>query len=154
VSDGPDTAVRPWYADGLRFACQRSGNCCTGEPGTVRLTDAEIRVLAGRLGLKREAFEAIYTRRLPSGAISLRERPNHDCVFYDAAFGCEVYSQRPRQCRTWPFWRALLSSPEEWEKAARSCPGMNRGPVHDLATLRRLAAEDGTSGELPASEKR
>jgi hypothetical protein len=115
----------------------------------VLLTAGEIRVLANRLGLKREAFEAIYTRRLPSGAISLRERPNHDCVFFDAAIGCEVYGQRPRQCRTWPFWRAVLRSEEEWEKAARTCPGMNRGPVIDADTIARIAREDGTSGELP-----
>jgi len=137
----------PWYKDGLRFECQRSGKCCTGDPGTVRLTTTEIRALANRLGLKREAFEAIYTRRLRGGAISLRERPTHDCVFYDAALGCEVYLQRPRQCRTWPFWRALLHSREEWEKAARICPGIGRGPLHDVNTIRRIAAEDGTSGE-------
>ncbi len=139
----------PWYHDGLRFECQRSGHCCTGEPGTVRLTAAEVRALAARLGLKREAFTAMYTRRLPSGAISLRERPNHDCVFFDAALGCEVYMQRPRQCRTWPFWRALVHSPKHWEEAARTCPGINRGPLHAAESIRRTSEEDGTSGELP-----
>ena len=32
----------PWYREGLRFECIRCGGCCTGFPGTVRVTNEEI----------------------------------------------------------------------------------------------------------------
>ena len=38
--------TKPWYADGLRFACTQCGNCCTGEPGFVWVNDAEIAAIA------------------------------------------------------------------------------------------------------------
>ena len=31
-----------WYKDGLAFTCTQCGNCCTGGPGYVWLSDAEI----------------------------------------------------------------------------------------------------------------
>jgi len=30
---------RPWYADGLSFTCTCSGNCCTGGPGFVWMSE-------------------------------------------------------------------------------------------------------------------
>jgi Fe-S-cluster containining protein len=140
VSTAPD----PWYRDGLRFACTRCGNCCSGAPGTVRVDDAEIAALARRVGLRDEEFRAAYTRGLRRGERSLRERSDGTCVFYDARRGCTVYTDRPRQCRTWPFWRAVVHSPERWAEEARDCPGMNRGPLHPAARIDLTARDDGT----------
>ena len=138
-----------WYRDGLRFECTRCGNCCTGEPGTVRVSEQEIAALARHLDLAEHEFRAMYLRTLPSGTISLRERSNHDCVFWDGEEGCRVYPHRPRQCRTWPFWAANLESPAHWENAAKTCPGIGSGPLHPAATLRREIADDGTLGTKP-----
>lgn len=135
----------PWYRDGLRFSCTRCGRCCRG-PGTVSVSDAEIEALARRLELAPEEFRTAYTRTLRGGAVSLRERRNRDCVFYDRARGCRVYEARPRQCRTWPFWRAIVHSEERWQEEADGCPGMNRGALHAAAEIAALAADDGTSG--------
>jgi Fe-S-cluster containining protein len=135
----------PWYREGLRFACTRCGTCCSGAPGTVLVSDAEIAALAGAVGLADEEFRIAFTRRLPRGALSLRERSDGTCVLYDARRGCTVYAERPRQCRTWPFWRSVVRSPERWAEEAEGCPGMGRGPFHDAATIERTIREDGTS---------
>lgn len=135
-----------WYAEGLRFACARCGNCCTGAPGAVRVTNAEITALAEDLGVSDQAFRATYTRRVATGETSLRERRNGDCVFFHRQRGCTVYRHRPRQCRTWPFWREVVASPERWAAAARECEGMNSGPLIDAATIKRMSERDGTSG--------
>ncbi len=145
---------QPWYRDGLRFACTRCGHCCTGVPGTVRVDEDEAVALAAQLGLDLADFHERYTRRLDDGATSLTEKPNHECVFWSAAHGCTVYAARPRQCRTWPFWRANLASSAHWARAALDCPGMNRGPRHDAATIAAQAAHDGTSGEVPELDGR
>lgn len=144
-------ASDPWYRDGLRFGCTRCGNCCTGQPGTVRVSDAEIGALARHLGLDDAAFRAIYTRELRGGEISLREKSDRACVFYGEG-GCGVYSLRPRQCRTWPFWRSVVHSEERWNDEALDCPGMNRGALHPADAIARSAARDGTSGGDTAGE--
>jgi len=138
-----------WYRDGLCFECTRCGNCCTGEPGTVRVSDQEIAGLADLLELAEHEFRAMYLRTLPSGTVSLRERSNHDCVFWDRDEGCRVYSRRPRQCRTWPFWQANVESPAHWENAASTCPGIGVGPVHSAETIQREIVDDGTLGTKP-----
>jgi Fe-S-cluster containining protein len=140
----PIVSESPWYRDGLRFACTQCGNCCGGGPGTIRASDAEISALAGRFGLTDEEFRARYTRRLRGGDISLIEKRNHDCIFFDRELGCTVYSDRPKQCRTWPFWQNVVFSRETWDEEARDCPGMNQGPLHPEQQIRSSAAEDGT----------
>jgi Fe-S-cluster containining protein len=143
------SSAGPWYRDGLRFACTRCGNCCGGDAGTVRVDDAEIAALARHLEMDDAEFRATYTRGLRRGDVSLRERSNGTCVFYDAQRGCTVHPERPRQCRTWPFWRAVVHSPERWAEEARGCPGMGRGPLHGAEWIERTSREDGTSGTLP-----
>ena len=139
----------PWYVDGLRFACTRCGNCCQGT-GAVRVSDAEIARLSRRLELDEREFRAMYTRRLRDGDVSLRETREKACVFYDPAGGCRVHSDRPLQCRTWPFWSAVVHSPERWAEEVRDCPGMNRGPRYDAGHIARTAQRDGTSVGRPA----
>ncbi len=137
-----------WYRDGLRFACTRCGNCCTGR-GTVRVSDEEIAALSRRLGLSDEVFRGIYTRGLRDGGVSLPETGALDCVLYDRERGCTVYSDRPRQCRTWPFWRGVVHLRERWSEEAEDCPGMNRRPLHGAEWIAITSAADGTSGWLP-----
>jgi Fe-S-cluster containining protein len=151
VSDGDTSA--PWYVDGLRFGCTRCGNCCTGS-GTVRVDDDEIRALAGELGLPEHEFRAMYTRSLRGGEVSLREKRTKACVFHEPGTGCTVYAARPRQCRSWPFWRAVVHSPERWAEEAGECPGMNAGPLHAAETIAASASADGTSGRIPGRRGR
>ena len=110
------------------------------------VSDAEIEVLALRASLGPEEFRAVYTRRLRGGALSLRERSDGTCILYAAERGCTVYPDRPRQCRTWPFWRSVLRSPERWAEEAQDCPGMGRGPLHSAAQIERALEDDGTAG--------
>jgi len=61
--------------------------------------------------------------------LSLKEKSNFDCIFWNA--GCEVYHARPLQCRAFPFWENVVSSPNAWEDAGCGCPGINAGELHD-----------------------
>jgi len=138
-----------WYADGLSFGCTRCGNCCKGAPGMVRASDAEVLALAEHLELDEHAFRDEYTHRLGSGGTTLRERSGGACVFWREEAGCVVYSVRPRQCRTWPFWKANLASERHWAEAAKGCPGIGQGERVDAAEIRERSAADGTSGKVP-----
>jgi Fe-S-cluster containining protein len=137
----------PWYADGLRFSCTRCGHCCGGAPGTIRVTDEEISDLAAHLHEADDSFRGKYARKIRGGGISLKEKPNRDCIFYDRTGGCSVYAFRPRQCRTWPFWSSVVHSPDTWQEASESCPGMKTGPLHDGDAIAATADRDGTSAD-------
>jgi Fe-S-cluster containining protein len=122
-----------WYRDGLRFQCTACGDCCTGAPGYVWVNADEIDQLASVVGeADVEAFEQKYVRKVGIRK-SLREYPNGDCVFFDTETRkCIVYSARPRQCRTWPFWDSNLRNEETWEETCRQCPGSGQGPLYSL----------------------
>jgi hypothetical protein len=67
-------------------------------------------------------------------------------VFFAGREGCRVHSDRPRQCRSWPFWSSVVHSRERWREEAAGCPGMDRGPLHPAARIAAIAADDGTRG--------
>jgi hypothetical protein len=138
----------PWYKNGLRFECLQCGSCCTGFSGTVRVNKQEIEILARRLGLPEVEFRKNYTRIVGGGATSLIEKKNMDCIFFDKKEGCMVYSDRPRQCRTWPFWRSNVYSPEGWKRGAARCPGMNRGKLYSRDHVKEMSEDDGSSGAV------
>src|SRR5579883_1227827 len=118
----------PWYKEGLRFRCTQCGNCGTGEPGHVWISDQELADLAAHRGESIVETRALYTRLTTRGR-TLREKLNGDCVFYDRAKGCTVYPVRPRQCRTWPFWESNVATPEDWQHTCEVCPGSGQGEL-------------------------
>lgn len=132
----------PWYRDGLQFSCTRCGACCTGAPGYVWVSSEEIEQIAE---FRREATEEVldkFVRRVGT-ALSLIEQPNGDCVFYDRnGRGCSIYSVRPRQCRTWPFWNSNLRDRTAWNETCRVCAGagafVSSDEIARLASVIRL----------------
>lgn len=128
---------------GLRFACTMCGNCCTGPPGTVMVDQRERAALAEHFGLSVADFVERYTKPV-DGGITLAERVTafgHDCVFLDRTTVpgravCGVYEHRPRQCRTWPFWKRNLADERAWDRAAATCPGMNTGSLRSAREVR------------------
>ena len=133
----------PWFAEGLQFTCTQCGNCCTGAPGYVWISDEEIERLAKHLRMTVEDVVEKYCRKI-GGRFSLKEQRSpqglYDCIFLrEKRIGggegkppvvkrvCSIYEVRPLQCRTWPFWEGNLASRENWESAGRRCHGIDRG---------------------------
>lgn len=138
----------PWYSAGLAFECLRCGKCCAGPAeGYVWTSRDEVSQAARFLGLSFESFIARYGRSV-DGRLSLREEPcSRDCVFlaHDSAGHslCRIYPVRPAQCRTWPFWPQNLSSSAAWCLAVHRCPGINRGPMHELEHIEQQRRQAG-----------
>jgi uncharacterized protein len=125
---------KPWFAkEGLKFTCTECGDCCTGAPGYVWVNGEEIAAMAARLGMTVAAFEEQYVRKVGMRK-SLVEYDNGDCVFLKDR-KCSIYEQRPRQCKTWPFWDSNIKSPKAWAQTCEACPGSGVGQVHTVEEI-------------------
>lgn len=130
----------PWYRDGLRFTCTQCGDCCTGAPGYVWVNEEEIRQIAEVLNKPIGEIRLMHTKRVGRD-VSLREHANGDCTFFDGATRrCTIYTVRPRQCRTWPFWNSNLESPDSWKAVTQVCPGSGKGKLHDRVVIEAQAS--------------
>jgi Fe-S-cluster containining protein len=131
---GFSVAKNKWYIGGLHFECQACGNCCSGpEEGVIWITKQEIEKLAEHLKMTPVELHKKYLRRIGL-RITIKEDPcTKDCIFlkpFNGAKGCSVYNFRPTQCRTWPFWKYNLDTPDDWNAAAQKCPGINKGRLY------------------------
>jgi uncharacterized protein len=135
-------STEPWFADGLRFQCTGCGDCCTGGPGYVWVNQQEIDALAKRLGIGSEDFEKKFVTQVGvRRTLKELKHRNYDCVFLDeTSRRCTVYEDRPRQCRTWPFWDSNLKSPDAWEAACEACPGAGKGRLYSIDLIEEQAA--------------
>lgn len=125
----------PWYNDGLKFECSQCGDCCTGAPGYVWVTNEEIAALAEQVAMPVEDFERKFVRKVGIRK-SLIEYASGDCVFFDTGTRkCTVYEARPKQCRTWPFWESNIRTPAAWEHTCQVCPGSGRGKLHTVEEI-------------------
>ncbi len=106
------------------------------------VSEVEIGTLAQHLEISDVQFRRRWTREELRG-VSLTEKPNYDCIFLEIPGRCQVYAVRPRQCRTWPFWRSVLRDQESWDASARNCPGMNAGRLHTVEEIEAICHDDG-----------
>ena len=136
-------ADQPWYHAGLKFTCTQCGNCCTGTPGFVWVTDEEIDRIAAYLDKPVGEIRLMYTRPA-RGKTSLTEYANGDCVFFDPeSRRCTIYPVRPIQCQTWPFWKMNLSTRDDWKETKATCPGLDTGAFISLDEIEnRLSQTD------------
>ena len=144
----------PFYSDGLRFECTGCSSCCRHEPGYVFLTNSDLKHLSAAKGISVDEFKKKYCRSVSIGGfyrLSLIEKQNFDCIFWDNG-GCAVYSARPVQCSTFPFWSSNLGTQEDWDYISSQCPGANRGKLYSRKEidekLALRAAEPLLEGEL------
>ncbi len=161
--------VIPWFKEGLSFTCTQCGNCCTGGPGYVWISDVEIDRLAEHLKLTRDQAIRKYCRVI-SGRVSLKEKRDHrgeyPCIFLSEEEvqgpggkkvlkrGCTIYPVRPLQCRTWPFWHGNLEDKDAWADTGKKCPGLNKGRKYALDQIVALRdAQDWPDREQTPTSK-
>ena len=131
--------MRPWWQEGVRFACQGSGKCCVsrGAYGFVYLTLGDRRRLAAHLGMPTWQFTRQHCAKT-DGLFHLKET-GPECRFLREN-RCSVYEGRPTQCRTWPFWPENMPA-RAWTAIAAFCPGVGQGPTVRSGKIGALLAE-------------
>ncbi|HNS21299.1 MAG TPA: YkgJ family cysteine cluster protein [Sedimentisphaerales bacterium] len=131
-----------WYAAGLHFECRGCGGCCSGPgEGYIWVARPEVQMIAAHLNLTPEELCHRYMRHVGLRLSIVEEPITKDCIFLQMIDGfkqCAIYSVRPGQCRTWPFWSENLASPEAWNRAAQRCPGINRGRLYSCDEIEKI----------------
>ena len=107
-------------------ACETCGGaCCTGESGYIWAKYPEIEKMADFLNLTIEEFATMYLKRVKHRYSLIEKKLDDDnfaCIFFNNELKqCGIYSVRPRQCRTFPFWETFKNNKEE---VKNECPGI------------------------------
>jgi len=124
-SPSPITTVDPFWKNGLQFGCTGCGKCCQND-GEVWLDIDEFVDLVDFLKISAEETLEKYVDGVKSGWVKLKNKvvvatpENIDrCIFLDDdGKKCTVYSVRPVQCRTYPWWPRLMTNQAEWNSEA------------------------------------
>jgi uncharacterized protein len=123
----------------FHFACQPGCTKCCEQEGYVYLTEDDLQRAAAYLGLSPKAFESKYVYRTRH-LIRLRVPRHAQCPFL-LAEGCSIHPAKPTQCRAYPFWPELVTTPASWHRTAGFCPGIGMGPLVQIETVRGAVAE-------------
>jgi len=115
----------------IRFECSRCNRCCGGQPGYVWLSRADVISMSNYLAISIQDFIRSYCRFVDVGiqvTLSLKEKDPFDCIFLSSE-GCQIYEARPIQCRTYPFWEAIIANESSWNAESKECPGIGKGSI-------------------------
>lgn len=101
-------------------ACAKcGGKCCTGESGNIFINNEEINLLSDYLKLDKKQFMEQFIKKVGL-RYSLKEvefEQGYACVFFDQIKrNCSIYELRPKQCKTFPFWKYFKYHKEELQK--------------------------------------
>jgi hypothetical protein len=124
---------------GLRFECQRGCTNCCQQKGFVYITESDLVRIARFLRITAAEFERRYVYRTKH-LLRLRS-PRHSQCHFLREEGCSIHPVKPTQCRIFPFWPELANDKREWRKAAAWCPGIGKGELVQIETVRQQAAE-------------
>ncbi len=106
------------------FQCQECGSCCKGFGGTY-VSSNDIKKIAGFINIDQETFQKQYLTRSGSRHVLIQGRDGN-CIFYNEKEQCTIHPVKPYMCRAWPFIKAVVLHPENWDAMAGSCPGMKK----------------------------
>ena len=103
------------------------------------VTQNDVESIAAHLRVSLQEIMDKYVRKVEK-RMSLREvKKTKDCVFLETARGgqrkCSIYSYRPTQCLTWPFWQSNIGDSDDWLMASTRCAGINRGKLHSVEEI-------------------
>ena len=103
------------------------------------MSEADVARAAEFIGLRAAAFERKYVFRTRN-RMRLRVPRRTHCHFLVEG-GCAIHPAKPLQCGSFPFWPELVEHPRAWKKAAKYCPGLGKGRLIQIGTVRQQAEE-------------
>ena len=146
---------KEFFEKGINFKCQGSSNCCVsrGSYGFVYLSNKDIKRIAKYFKLSIKLFKKKYCIKT-NNYIHLKEiNQNGNCQFLENK-KCSIYSARPTQCRTWPFWTENMNF-KKWNKEIINfCPGIGKGKIISFYDIKEKINLDLKNDKQISKEKK
>lgn len=122
----------------IRFKCTACGQCCYGDKNAyIKLNRCEAEAITRQLGITPAWFKQNYLVTLPEGGNGIRIKDNGACSLLGNDGRCRVYSARPMQCRTYPYWPEILFNKSTWLSEKKRCEGINQGDIIDAEFINK-----------------
>ena len=108
-------------------ACFQCGaKCCSGESGNIFFSKQEMLEISKFLNISTDTFLSDFCRK-EGYRYSIKEIKTHGeyrCIFLSEN-RCEIYSVRPNQCRTFPFWERYKNG-KNFQELQNECIGIDK----------------------------
>ena len=150
-----------YHSTPIRFKCTQCSQCCNGgKDAYVRASTQEIEKIIRFMQIDADEFETEYLVKLVDNGYGIRMKQSPlaklrgkqgRCMLLSDEGKCSVYSVRPTQCRTYPFWPEILISEEKWNNEITRCEGINQGDVVEIAHIEQQK-ELSTDAEILINE--
>lgn len=117
-----------WETEPVRFKCQDGCFKCCMKPGIVYMDNEDVENASAFLEVSPLSFKRKYKLETETPGIwELEVEEGKACPFLNMQ-GCSIHPAKPKQCKTYPFWREHLTSGNMWKLVAGFCPGIGEGP--------------------------
>ena len=129
---------KEFFKKGINFICQGSSNCCVsrGSYGYVYLSKKDLINIAKYLNVSINLFKKKHCE-YSDGYLHLKEiNINGNCQFLKKK-KCSIYTARPMQCRTWPFWKENMNTKKWNEELLDFCPGIGKGKLISASMIQK-----------------
>ncbi len=120
--------------ENIRFECQPDCFKCCLKPGAIFFDADDIRRISKFLNCSPTKLKSDYLEN-EDGQWLINVDADNPCPFLNRQ-GCSIHAAKPEQCRTYPFWREILSSKKRWVSEAELCPGIGLGPMVSPETVK------------------
>ena len=124
-----------WEQEPIRFECQPDCFKCCVKPGVVNFDKEDIQKAAKFLEIKTSDFRQKFLKK-DFGVWEMELQEGEVCKFLTMQ-GCAIHPSKPKQCRTYPFWKENLETRNHWQLTAGFCPGIGQGPVIPPAEIKQ-----------------
>jgi Fe-S-cluster containining protein len=142
----PEIKISKNLEDGIEFSCQLCGKCCRGfNEGEVYLYKEDILRLANFLDMKGmdglRSFTRKYVKVINDNFFWKDPGAQRGKTYKFKTLGfaftgddehchflkenvCSVHEARPFQCRSFPFWKMMVSSLRNFQDYSKKCKGL------------------------------
>ncbi len=105
----------------VEFHCMNCGNCCSID-GHVFINQEEISAISKYMAITIEEFLEKFTVSI-NDRIRIKGDYYNKCIFLDNN-SCRIYSVRPKQCKTFPYWLENMKYDVYIEETVEYCSAL------------------------------
>lgn len=113
----------------------------------VYVNNEERKKIAAFLGITLVWLKRRYLISLPEEGWVVAIKDDETCLFLDEQKRCTIYSVRPEQCVTYPYWPEVVLRQRDWIREGKRCEGLGQGKVVSKKMVETMLEMQGWEGD-------